>query len=208
MFKTYNVTAKLSIMYASIIAKYSDLLFSSKCQRLLTRNPPRGPKTVTKQTLICEEALNNFTLQTWPNNGLASLKFPIIWRQYLVKVVFRIISVKKLQKKLLPSYLLYFSSLGIIANKLVNIIVIFIQTLIVLTLLAAPPIALLVAPPVTPLAILPAAPQAVLSVTSSATPLATPPAALLAALLIVISTISPMALPSTQNAANLVKTLH
>ncbi len=76
VFETYNVTTKLGMIYMSIV-EYSDLLFSSKRQRLLTGNPLRGSRTVAEQTRVCEEALNNFVLQTWPNNGLASLKFPI-----------------------------------------------------------------------------------------------------------------------------------
>ena len=125
MFKVYDVTAKLDMIYVNI-AEYSDLLLSSKRQKLLIENLSRGLKIVAKQTRACERALNNFALQTWPNNGLTSLKFPIIWRQRLAKVVFQITLVEQLQKELLPSCLLYFSSLSIYANKLVDIIVTFI----------------------------------------------------------------------------------
>ncbi len=76
VFEAYDVTAKLGMMYAGT-AKYSNHLFSSKRQRLLAGNPPRGPRIAAKQTRACEEVLNNFVLQTWLNNGLASLKFPI-----------------------------------------------------------------------------------------------------------------------------------
>lgn len=43
VFKVYNAIAKLNMMYAGIV-EYSDLLFSSKCQRLLARNPLRAQK--------------------------------------------------------------------------------------------------------------------------------------------------------------------
>ncbi len=89
VFKAYDVTAKLSMMYAGTV-EYSDLLFSSKHQRLLAENPLRGPRIVAKQTRACEEALNNFALQTWPNNGFASIKFSITWKQRLAKVAFQI----------------------------------------------------------------------------------------------------------------------
>lgn len=39
IFETYNMTARLGIIYVGI-AKYSNLLFSSKRKRLLTKNPP------------------------------------------------------------------------------------------------------------------------------------------------------------------------
>ena len=45
VFKANNMTAKLGIMYTDI-AKYFDLLLSSKRQRLLTKNLPTGLKTV------------------------------------------------------------------------------------------------------------------------------------------------------------------
>ena len=43
---------------------------------------------MTKITHVYDKVLNNFALQTWPNNGLTSLKFPITWRQRLAKVAF------------------------------------------------------------------------------------------------------------------------
>lgn len=52
-----------------------------------------------------------------------SFKFLIIWRLYIAKVALLITSVKQLQKELLPGYLLYFSSLNIYTNELINIIV-------------------------------------------------------------------------------------
>ena len=60
--EAYNVIAKLGIMYTNKM-EYSDLLFSGERQRLLAGNPPRGPKTVAKQTYACKEALINFALQ-------------------------------------------------------------------------------------------------------------------------------------------------
>lgn len=56
------MTAKLGMIYTNI-AKYSDLLLSSKHQRLLTENPPKDPRIAAKQTHICEKTLNNFMLQ-------------------------------------------------------------------------------------------------------------------------------------------------
>ncbi len=76
VFKAYDITIKLDMIYTDI-AKYSDHLFSNKYQRLLAKNLPRDPKTAAKQTCIYKETLNNFALKTWPNNGLASLKFLI-----------------------------------------------------------------------------------------------------------------------------------
>lgn len=122
VFEIYDVTAKLGMIYASI-TEYSDLLLLGKCQKLLAGNPAKGLKTAPEQTYKCEKALNNFALQTWPNDELASLKLPITWRQRLAKVAFRITSVGQLHKELLSACLLCFSSLGVYADELVNIIV-------------------------------------------------------------------------------------
>lgn len=75
-FEAYNITAKLGIIYVCKI-EYFNFLLSNECERLLTINP-KGPQTTVDQTCVCEEALNNIALQTWPDNGLISLKFPII----------------------------------------------------------------------------------------------------------------------------------
>lgn len=47
VFEAYDKTAKLGIMYAGT-AEYSDLLFSSKYQRLLVKNLLNSSKTVAK----------------------------------------------------------------------------------------------------------------------------------------------------------------
>ena len=51
VFEAYNVIAKLGIIYTDI-AKYSDLLLSSKRQRSLARNLPKSPKKKI-QTNLC-----------------------------------------------------------------------------------------------------------------------------------------------------------
>lgn len=61
-FEAYDVTAKLGMIYAHII-EYPDLFLSNKRKRLLVANP-KGPQTIVNQTYACEEALNNFALQT------------------------------------------------------------------------------------------------------------------------------------------------
>ena len=75
-FETYNITTKMDMMYMGA-RKYSDLLLSSKSKRLFAANSRRGPQTTADQTCICEEALNNIALHTWPDNGFASFKFTI-----------------------------------------------------------------------------------------------------------------------------------
>lgn len=198
VFEAYNVTAKLGMMYAGT-AEYSDLLLSSERQKLLARNPLRGPKTAAKQTRACEEALNNFALQTWPNNGLTNLGFLITWRQLLAKVAFQITSVEQLRKELLPGCLLYFSSLGTYANELVNIIIMSVQTPIVPALPAAPP----VAPPATPPAAPSAAPPWTPLAASPVAPPAAPSAALPAASPAAPSVAPPATLPAAPSAAPL-----
>lgn len=47
VFKSYNMTTKLDIIYAGI-TKYSNLLLSNKRQKLLTRNPSRSLRIVVK----------------------------------------------------------------------------------------------------------------------------------------------------------------
>ena len=47
VFNTYDVTTRLDIMYIGII-EYSNILFLSKCQRLLIGNPPRETRTVAE----------------------------------------------------------------------------------------------------------------------------------------------------------------
>lgn len=75
-FDGYNIMTRLSMMYKYII-EYSNLLLSSKRDRLLTANPIRNPKTAVEQILVCKTALNKFAQQTCLNNSLADLRFLI-----------------------------------------------------------------------------------------------------------------------------------
>lgn len=75
-FEAYNITAKLGMIYNSII-KYSDLLLSSEHKGLLAANPIKSSQTIAKKTYVYKKTLISFALQTWPNNILVSLKFPI-----------------------------------------------------------------------------------------------------------------------------------
>lgn len=83
-FNGYNITARLGIIYEYTI-EYSNLLFSSKRDRLLTANLIKNPKTTNKQILSCKTVLNDFILQTWPDNSFVDLKSPIFRRQRLAK---------------------------------------------------------------------------------------------------------------------------
>lgn len=47
VFKTYNVTTRLDIIYVDTM-EYSDILLLGKCQRLLTKNPPKRSKTTVE----------------------------------------------------------------------------------------------------------------------------------------------------------------
>ncbi len=121
-FDGYDITARLSMMYEHTI-EYSNLLLSNERDRLLAANPIGNPRTAVEQTLACETALNNFAQQTWLDDGLADLRFPVPWRQRLAKVAIQIKTVEQLQKKLHPSCQLRFSSLHTWANTIVGLIV-------------------------------------------------------------------------------------
>lgn len=60
-FKTYNIIAKLGIMYAHII-EYSDFLLSSERKKLLVTNPTKGLETIVEQICVYEKILNSFGL--------------------------------------------------------------------------------------------------------------------------------------------------
>ena len=79
-FDGYDITARLSMMYKHTM-KYSNLLLSSKRDRLLVANPIKNPRITVEQTLACKTALINFAQQTWLDDGLANLRFPVFWRQ-------------------------------------------------------------------------------------------------------------------------------
>ena len=51
MSEAYYVTAKLGMIYTDI-TEYSNLLLLGECQRLLTRNTLKRPKTAAKQTCV------------------------------------------------------------------------------------------------------------------------------------------------------------
>ena len=58
-FDGYNIMARLSIIYEHTI-EYSNLLLSSKRDRLLAVNLIRNSRIMVEQTLVCKTALNNF----------------------------------------------------------------------------------------------------------------------------------------------------
>lgn len=60
-FDSYNIIAKLGIMYEYTI-KYLNFLLSSKCNRLFAANLIKNSKTISKQIFIFEMVLNNFVL--------------------------------------------------------------------------------------------------------------------------------------------------
>ena len=78
-FNGYDIIAKLSMMYKYTI-KYLNLQLSSERDRLLVTNLVRNPRITVEQIFIYEIALNNFTQQTWPDNDLANLRYPVSWR--------------------------------------------------------------------------------------------------------------------------------
>lgn len=73
-FEKYDISVELGLMYVYTI-KYFNFLLLSKCQKLLVTNPIRSPETIADQTCVYKKSLNNFSLWTWPDNGLASLNF-------------------------------------------------------------------------------------------------------------------------------------
>lgn len=92
-FNSYDIIARLGMMYEHMI-EYLNLLISSERNRLRIANPTKNPRITVKQTLVCKTILNKFTHWTWPDNGLADLKFPISWRQRLAKSAMQIKIVK------------------------------------------------------------------------------------------------------------------
>lgn len=102
--------ARLGIIYKHTI-EYSNFLLFSKRDRLLTTNLTKTFKRMVERTLACKTVPNNFAYQTWPNDGLADLKFPISWRQRLTKAAMQIKTVEQLQKNLNSICHFCFSSL-------------------------------------------------------------------------------------------------
>ncbi len=119
-FELHDVTAKLSMMYERTL-EYSERQLSAKRDRLRTTNP-RKPRAMAEKALACEEALNGFARQRWPDHDLADIKFPSDWRKRLAKAAIRITTVEHLRKELLPACHLQFSSLKACAQELVDII--------------------------------------------------------------------------------------
>lgn len=60
---SYNITTKLGMMY-NYINKYSNLLLSSKRDRLLITNPTRNSRIMVEQTFAYEIVFNNFAYLT------------------------------------------------------------------------------------------------------------------------------------------------
>ncbi len=102
------MTAKLAMMYERTL-EYSKRQLSAERNRLCTTNP-QNPKTMAEKALACEEALNGFAKQRWPDHGLADIKFLSDWKKRLAKVVICITTVEQLRKELLPASHLRFSS--------------------------------------------------------------------------------------------------
>ncbi len=91
-FELHDITTRLAIMYERTL-EYSEYQLSAKCNRLRTIKP-QNPRTMAKQALACEEALNGFARQKWPDYGLANINFQFDWRKRLAKVVIRITTVE------------------------------------------------------------------------------------------------------------------
>ena len=73
-FELYDVTARQAMMYEKTL-EYSELRLSAERTRLRITTP-RNLKTTAKQALACEEALNGFASQKWPDHSIADVKFP------------------------------------------------------------------------------------------------------------------------------------
>ncbi|WP_375449210.1 C-terminal helicase domain-containing protein [uncultured Nostoc sp.] len=119
-FELHDVTARLAMMYKRTL-EYSKLQISAERNRLRATNP-RNPRTIAKQALACEKALDSFARQRWPDHSLADIKFLSDWRKRLAKVAIRITTVEQLHKELLLACHLRFSSLEACAQELVDII--------------------------------------------------------------------------------------
>ena len=125
-FDGYDITARLGMMYKYTI-EYSNFLFSRERERLLAANPTRTSQLMVERTLRCKTVLNNFVYWTWPDDGFADLKFPIPWRQQLAKAAMQIKTVEQLQKELYLICHLFFSSLHICANTIINLVITFVK---------------------------------------------------------------------------------
>ncbi len=60
-FELYNVTARLAMMYEKAL-EYSELQFFAKLDRLHVTNL-RNLRTMAKQAIACEAALDSFIIQ-------------------------------------------------------------------------------------------------------------------------------------------------
>ncbi len=119
-FELHDMTARLAMMYERTL-EYLECQLSAERDRLRTTNP-QNLKTMAEKALACEETLNSFARQRWPDHGLADIKFPSDWRKRLAKAAIRPTTVEQLRKKLFPTCHLRFSSLEAYAQELVDII--------------------------------------------------------------------------------------
>ncbi len=87
-FELHNVTARLAMMYEMTL-EYSELQLSAEYNCLRATNP-RIPKTMAKQALICETALNGFAIQKLLDHNLVNIKFPSAWKKQLAKIAIRL----------------------------------------------------------------------------------------------------------------------
>ncbi len=82
-FELHDMTARLARIYKRTL-EFSELQLSAERDRLHITNP-RNLRTMVKQALAYEAALDGFAIQRWPDYNLADIKFLSAWRKRLAR---------------------------------------------------------------------------------------------------------------------------
>lgn len=78
--------------------------------------------------MACEVGLNNFVVNTWPDDCIDELMFPVKWQLKIAKQRAKIILMEELQSLLKPNYRLDILSLKLWADDLISIFTDTIET--------------------------------------------------------------------------------
>ncbi len=91
--------------------EWEEIRVEEEYARRVNHEVTRAIKTSNAQQMACETALKDFVTQTWPEDYIDELRFPLKWRLKLAKQEARITSVDDLRQKLKPECRLDMSSL-------------------------------------------------------------------------------------------------
>lgn len=110
----------MSMMYYQTM-EWKEICVKKEQEQRLINEVVRSIQTSNAQQLACEAALDNFAINTQPENYTDKLKFPLKQRLKLAKQGARITSVDELRQKLKPECTLDTSCLAVWADDLTTL---------------------------------------------------------------------------------------